>query len=493
MKKYMLGIDQSTQGTKGIVFDASGKILARTDLAHDQIINDKGWVEHNPDQIMANVIQVVKNVVEKANIDKEEIMGLGISNQRETSVCWNKETGRPVYNAIVWQCGRGKDICAQIEKDGHAQMVQEKSGLPLSPFFSAAKIAWVLQNVQEARNAAEAKELAVGTMDSYLVYQLTKDHAFKTDYSNASRTQMFNVVTLDWDEELISLFGIEKDMLAEICDSDALYGYTDFDGYLEEAIPIHGVMGDSHGALYGQGCVHPGMIKATFGTGSSIMMNVGEKPIFSKHGVVTSLAWSLKGKPYYVLEGNINYTGAVITWLQKDLKLVASAAETQALAESANPADTSYFVPAFTGLGAPYWDNDAKAVFCGITRNTGKAEMVRAALDCISYQICDVVKAMEEDAGIAVNELRVDGGPTKNGYLMQFTSDIINVDVQVPDAEELSAMGPTFAAGIALGMYEEEKLFASLNRTKFSPAMEEAVRAEKYAGWKDSVAMILTK
>lgn len=493
MKKYMLGIDQSTQGTKGIVFDSEGKIIARTDLAHDQIINDKGWVEHNPDQIMENVIQVIKNAIDLAGIDKEEVLGLGISNQRETAICWNKKTGRPVYNAIVWQCARGAQICEKIAADGKAKMIQEHSGIPLSPYYSAAKIAWVLQNVEEAKEAAKNGELAVGTIDSYLVYQLTADHAFKTDYSNASRTQMFNVNTLDWDEEILSLFGISRDMLAEICDSDALYGCTDLNGYLEEPIPIHGVMGDSHGALYGQGCVQPGMIKSTFGTGSSIMMNVGEKPIFSDKGVVTSLAWSLGGKVNYVLEGNVNYTGAVITWLQKDLGLIVSAGETQALAESANPADTTYLVPAFTGLGAPYWESSAKAIICGITRNTKKAEIVRAALDCISYQICDVVKVMAQDSGIDVNELRVDGGPTKNGYLMQFTSDIINVDVQVPDAEELSAMGPAFAAGIALGLYEEEKLFAGLNRVKFSPKMDETTRSEKYTGWKDSVSMVLAK
>lgn len=493
MKKYMLGIDQSTQGTKGIVFDSEGKIIARTDLAHDQIINDKGWVEHNPDQIMENVIQVIKNAIDLAGIDKEEVLGLGISNQRETAICWNKKTGRPVYNAIVWQCARGAQICEKIAADGKAKMIQEHSGIPLSPYYSAAKIAWVLQNVEEAKEAAKNGELAVGTIDSYLVYQLTADHAFKTDYSNASRTQMFNVNTLDWDEEILSLFGISRDMLAEICDSDALYGCTDLNGYFEEPIPIHGVMGDSHGALYGQGCVQPGMIKSTFGTGSSIMMNVGEKPIFSDKGVVTSLAWSLGGKVNYVLEGNVNYTGAVITWLQKDLGLIVSAGETQALAESANPADTTYLVPAFTGLGAPYWESGAKAIICGITRNTKKAEIVRAALDCISYQICDVVKVMAQDSGIDVNELRVDGGPTKNGYLMQFTSDIINVDVQVPDAEELSAMGPAFAAGIALGLYEEEKLFAGLNRVKFSPKMDETTRSEKYTGWKDSVSMVLAK
>ena len=493
MKRYMLGIDQSTQGTKGIVFDGDGRILARTDLAHDQIINEKGWVEHNPDQIMANVVQVVKNVVEKAGIDKEEILGLGISNQRETAVCWNKQTGRPVYNAIVWQCARGADICEKIAADGHGTMIQEHSGIPLSPYYSAAKIAWVLRNVEEARVAAEKDELAVGTMDSYLVYQLTADHAFKTDYSNASRTQMFNVRTLDWDEEIISLFGIKRSMLAEICDSDALYGYTDFDGYLAEPIPIHGVMGDSHGALYGQGCVKPGMIKATYGTGSSIMMNVGEKPIYSDKGVVTSLAWSLGGKVNYVLEGNINYTGAVITWLQKDLGLIASAKETQELAESANPGDTTYLVPAFTGLGAPYWDSKAKAIICGITRTTGKAEMARAALDCIVYQISDVVNVMAEDSGIPVEELRVDGGPTKNGYLMQFQSDILNIPVQVPDAEELSAMGPAYAAGIAMGFYEQENLFAGLNRTRFMPAMEENMRQKKYTGWKESIQMVLTK
>lgn len=493
MKRYMLGIDQSTQGTKGIVFDGDGRILARTDLAHDQIINEKGWVEHNPDQIMANVVQVVKNVVEKAGIDKEEILGLGISNQRETAVCWNKQTGRPVYNAIVWQCARGADICEKIAADGHGTMIQEHSGIPLSPYYSAAKIAWVLRNVEEARVAAEKDELAVGTMDSYLVYQLTADHAFKTDYSNASRTQMFNVRTLDWDEEIISLFGIKRSMLAEICDSDALYGYTDFDGYLAEPIPIHGVMGDSHGALYGQGCVKPGMIKATYGTGSSIMMNVGEKPIYSDKGVVTSLAWSLGGKVNYVLEGNINYTGAVITWLQKDLGLIASAKETQELAESANPGDTTYLVPAFTGLGAPYWDSKAKAIICGITRTTGKAEMARAALDCIVYQISDVVNVMAEDSGILVEELRVDGGPTKNGYLMQFQSDILNIPVQVPDAEELSAMGPAYAAGIAMGFYDQEKLFAGLNRTRFAPAMADDVRQQKYAGWKESIQMVLTK
>lgn len=493
MSKYILGIDQSTQGTKGILFDEKGKIIARTDLAHDQIINEKGWVEHNPDQIMKNVIQVTKDVIAMAGIDKKDVIGLGISNQRETAVCWNRETGRPVYNAIVWQCARGQTICEEIGLAGHSEMIRQHTGIPLSPYYSAAKIAWVLRNVEEAKKAADEGKLAVGTMDSYLVYHLTKDHAFKTDYSNASRTQMFNINTLDWDREVYSLFDVRREMLAEICDSDALYGYTDFDGYLETPIPIHGVMGDSHGALFGQGCIHPGMIKATYGTGSSIMMNVGEKPIHSEKGVVSSLAWSLGGKVNYVLEGNINYTGAVITWLQKDLGLIASAKETQELAQSAHPADTTYFVPAFTGLGAPYWDSNAKAMISGITRVTGKAELARAALDCIVYQITDVVNAMSEDSGIAVEELRVDGGPTKNEYLMQFQSDILNIPVQVPDAEELSAMGPAYAAGIAMGFYQQDVLFDGLKRTRFTPKMDEDTRETKYTGWKDCVRKVLTK
>ncbi len=493
MKKYMLGLDQSTQGTKGIVFDKDGKIVARADLPHDQIINEKGWVEHNPDQIMENVFAVAKNAVEKAGIDKSEILGLGLSNQRETAVCWNRRTGRPVYNAIVWQCARGEAICRDIEKAGCGDEILKRTGIPLSPYYSAAKIAWVLKNVEAARTAAAAGELAVGTMDSYLVYHLTADHAFKTDYSNASRTQMFNINTLDWDDAVIALFGIRREMLAAVCDSDALYGYTDFGGWLHEAIPIHGVMGDSHGALFGQGCIKPGMIKATYGTGSSIMMHVGEKPIYSSKGVVTSLAWSLGGKVSYVLEGNINYTGAVITWLQDDLGLIASAAETEALAKSANPGDGTYLVPAFTGLGAPYWDSSAKAILCGMTRTTGKAEVARAALDCIAYQIADVVGAMSDDSKIQVEELRVDGGPTKNRYLMQFQSDILGIPVQVPDAEELSAMGPAFAAGIALGLYRPETIFDGLRRERFDPAMDEETRRRNYAGWKESVAMVLTR
>lgn len=493
-KKYILGVDQSTQGTKALLFDAQGDLICRTDMPHEQIINDKGWVEHNPTEIYSNTLAVIKAVVEKAGINKEEIAGLGISNQRETAVVWNKKTGEPVYNAIVWQCARGEAICQRIvQKEEDAALVQEHTGLQLSPYFSAAKIAWVLENVDGARKLSDAGEICHGTIDSWLVYKLTNGQMYKTDYSNASRTQMYDVRNLCWDKEVCALFGIDTANLAEVCDSNACYGKTDLDGYLEEKIPIHGVLGDSHGALFGQGCLKPGMTKATYGTGSSVMMNIGERPVFSDKGVVTSLAWGMDGKVSYVLEGNINYTGAVISWLQKDLKLIASAGETQKLAESANPEDKTYLVPAFTGLGAPYWDSNATGIMCGITRTTGQAEMVKAALECIAYQITDIVRVMGEDAGVALEELRVDGGPTKNGYLMQFQSDMLGIPVQVPDAEELSGIGAAYAAGLALGMYEKERVFERMNRTCFEKKMSDEVQIKKYQGWKDAVRLVLTK
>lgn len=486
MAKYVLGIDQSTQGTKALLFDEQGDLICRTDLTHEQIINEKGWVEHNPIEIIDNTIQVVKDLVEKAGIDKSEIITLGISNQRETAMVWERSTGEPVYNAIVWQCARGESICRELEEAGHEQVVREHTGLQLSPYFSAAKIAWILRNVSGAQEKAERGELCCGTMDSWLVYRLTGGKEFRTDYSNASRTQMFNIRTLTWDKEVCGFFGIPTCCLPEVTDSDGCYGETDFDGYLEHPIPIRGVMGDSHGALFGQGCHERGMIKTTYGTGSSIMMNIGTEPVFSK-SVVTSLAWSLQGEVNYVLEGNINYTGATITWLKDDLKLISSPGETEELAEQANPQDTTYLVPAFSGLGAPHWDSEAKAIIWGMSRTTKKAELVKAGLESIVYQITDVVEAMKAEADIPIQELRVDGGPTKNTYLMQFQSDIAGIPVQVPSAEELSGIGAAYAAGIAQGIYQKEELFKRMNRTKFSPGMEQETREKKYSGWKKAV------
>lgn len=490
MERYILGIDQSTQGTKALLFDSKGALLARADLPHRQIIDSKGWVEHDPEEIYRNTIRSVKNVVEKSGIDKSLITGVGISNQRETALAWTRD-GRPVYNAVVWQCARGKNICDRIADS--ADMIRDRTGLKLSPYFSAAKIAWILENVEDAGRMAGEGELCYGTMDSFLVYRLTDRRFYRTDYSNASRTQLFNIRTLAWDEDICNVFGIPVKNLPKVTDSNGYFGETDFDGFLNKPIPIHGVLGDSHGALFGQGCLEEGMVKATYGTGSSVMMNVGKSPVFGSHGLVSSLAWGMDGQVNYVLEGNINYTGAVISWLQKDLEMVASADQTEHLARQAVPEDRTYFVPAFTGLGAPYWDSAATGILCGITRTTGKAEMVRAGLDCIAYQITDILKAMEEDAGIPIRELRVDGGPTKNTYLMQFQSDMADIPVQVPKAEELSGIGAAYAAGIGLGIYKKEELFVKMKRTSFKPQMEKSLVEKKYCGWKSAVEMVLKK
>lgn len=490
--KYVLSVDQSTQGTKALLFDDEGTLLCRVDKPHRQIIDARGWVEHDPEEIWENTLAVVREAVQKAGISKDDLAVLGISNQRETSVCWDRKTGKPVYNAIVWQCSRGAAICEALEKQGYGDRIREKTGIPLSPYFPAAKLAWIFQNVAGVPEKAKTGEIAIGTIDSFLVYRLTGGKRHQTDYSNASRTQLFNIRELIWDEDLLRLFGIDAACMPLVTDSDGDYGETDFDGWLNAPIPIRGVLGDSHGALFGQGCLKLGMIKATYGTGSSIMMNTGNQPVFSDTGIVTSLAWKIAGKVSYVLEGNINYTGAVITWLKDDLGLINSPGETEALARAANPADTAYLVPAFSGLGAPYWDSGAKAILCGMRRTTGKNEIVRAALDCIAYQIADIVQAMGVSAGLPIHELRADGGPTRNSYLMQFQSNIAQIPVRIPDAEELSGIGVAYAAGLSIGLYDKS-VFNRLNRITYSPNMDQDERAIRYNGWKDAVQRALSR
>ena len=481
--KYVLAIDQSTQGTKALLLDEQAQIVCRADRSHAQIVTEKGWVSHDPVEIYHNTLLVIRNVVASAQIDPGDIVCMGISNQRETTVVWDKQTGEPVCNAIVWQCSRATDICERVVAAGYADLIRQRTGIPASPYFPAAKMAWILENVPDTKE----KELCFGTVDSWLIWKLTGE--YKTDYSNASRTQLFNIRELCWDEEICRIFGLHAAWLPEVCDSDGFFGMTDLGGLLERPIPICGVMGDSHAALFGQGCIHPGMAKATYGTGSSVMMNVGSNAVFSENGLVTSLAWKYGGMVNYVLEGNINYTGAVISWLKDDIKLISSAAETEALAYEANPEDKTCLVPAFTGLGAPYWCNGARAMIWGMSRLTGKAEIVRAALDCIAYQITDIVRAMEQDTGMWLESLRTDGGPTKNKYLMQFQSDITGAMVDASQTEELSACGAAFMAGIACGVWNTQ-ILESIGRNSFRRTMEPALANEKYAGWKNAVAMV---
>ena len=487
---YIIGIDQSTQGTKVMLFDEGGKILLRLDRPHRQIIDENGWVEHDPEEIYRNLIDLVQVLMTQSGVSGQDIAAVGISNQRETAMAWDRATLAPVYNAIVWQCARGKAICDRIEGQGLAETVRKKTGLRLSPYFSAAKLSWIMENVPGVRARALKGEICVGTMDSYLVHRLTHGQAFRTDYSNASRTQLFNISTLQWDEELCRIFGIPMGCLGEVTDSDGFFGATDFEGVLPKKVPIHGVMGDSHGALFGQGCRKPGMMKATYGTGSSIMMNIGESPIFSDQGIVTSLAWKTSGKVQYVLEGNINYTGAVITWLKDDMHLLQSAGESEQMAREADPADHAYIVPAFSGLGAPYWQANAEAAIIGMRRTTGQKEIVKAGLSAIAYQITDVVKLMQQAASLPDVELRVDGGPTRNSWLMQFQSDITNAVLRVPQAEELSAIGAAYAAGLSIGLYDEDIFSKTVYKT-FCPQMEQQDRDTLYQGWLDAVKRVL--
>lgn len=484
--KYILAIDQSTSGTKALLFDEDARLIGRSDLPHKQKISENGWVAHDPMKIWENTKGVARAIIEKNGINKDEVIGIGISNQRETALVWDRDTGLPVYDAIVWQCARGAKICEGLSD--YAEMVREHTGLRLSPYFSAAKIAWVLQNAGDL----SGRHLCCGTIDSWLVFKMTHGKEFRCDYSNASRTQLFNIRTLSWDSEICSIFGIDPETLPTVTDSDGLYGYTDLDGYFSKEIPIHGVLGDSHGALFGQGCLTPGMIKATFGTGSSVMMNIGEKPIFSDAGIVTSLAWSMGGKVNYVLEGNINYTGSVIKWLVDDVKLLGASRESGEFAAKANPEDTTYLVPAFSGLGAPYWDSEAKAAIVGMTRSTGKAEIVKAAEECIAYQITDLVLLMQQESGLPITEIRVDGGPTKDKYLMQFQSDMLSIPVAVPKNEELSGIGAAYAAGFALGLWDQS-VYEKEERTRYLSKVDESFRKKRYDGWKAAVASVLTK
>ncbi|MBO7710947.1 MAG: glycerol kinase GlpK [Lachnospiraceae bacterium] len=488
---YILGIDQSTQGTKGVLVDDAGLIVGRADRPHDQLISSDGWVSHNLTQIWENALLVLKDVIEKTGIDKTKIRCLGLTNQRETTAAWSRKDGKPLADAIVWQCARAAGLCEAIEERFHCQdEIYARTGIKLSPFFPASKMAWLLENEKRVREAAEKKELALGTVDSYLLYRLTGGKSFRTDYSNASRTQLMNLRELKWDETICGWFGIPPEALPAITDSDADFGRTDLEGYLPQPIPIHAVLGDSHGALFGHNCRETGGVKATYGTGSSVMLNIGGEFIRSAHGLATSLAWKIGGKASYVLEGNINYTGAVISWLKNDLQLISSPGETGELAKEANPQDTTYLVPAFSGLGAPWWKNDVRALICGMSRTTGKKELVKAACESIAYQITDVLEAMRSDTGLKIDRLCVDGGPTRNDYLMQFQSDISGAGIRIPDAEELSVLGTVYAAGLAAGLYDE-RVFDALSYREYTPSMSAEERKRRLDGWKEAVCLLL--
>ncbi len=488
-RHYILSVDQSTSTTKALLFDKEGNLVQRSDVPHKQIINELGWVEHDPEEILKNVFTAIREVISEAAIEPEQILALSLSNQRETSIAWDKSSGKPAHNAIVWQCGRAASICKK--REDHATIIKEKTGLNLSPYFSAAKFAWFLEEVPTVQELARNNTLTLSTMDSFLLYHLSEEHTILTEPSNASRTQLLNIHSLTWDEQLCSIFGIKIGQLPTIVDSDAIFGHTTLGGLLANPIPLCGVLGDSQGALFAQGCVTEGMVKATYGTGSSIMMNIGSKPTVSKN-LVTSIAWTLNGRPTYVLEGNINYTGATITGLVEDLKLLTSAKEAGKLASLAKDSPDLYLVPAFSGLGAPYWDENARATITGMSRTTGKNELIRAAEESIAYQIADILFLMKEESGYPIDRVQVDGGPTKDTFLMQAQADIVRATVGVSSLEELSGQGPAILAGKKLGFFNSETVFQGRLKAEYLPLLSAKKAEAKYKGWLKAVKKTLS-
>ena len=486
MTEYILSIDQSTSCTKAMLFDREGQLAAREDLPHRQIVNEKGWVEHDSQEIYRNTIAVVRKLLESSRIDPAAIKAAGISNQRETSLVWDRETGEPYYNAIVWQCGRAVGICNALEP--YKDEVKAATGMNLSPYFSAAKLAWVLQNVP----GIDRERAVCSTIDSYLVYRLSGGKVIKTDYSNACRTQLLNIRSLDWDERMLELFGLSRSMMPEVADSDSLFCETDFEGLLPRPVPLHGVLGDSQAALFAQGCLEEGMVKATYGTGSSVMMNTGET-ICGSQSLVTSIAWKIGGRLNYVLEGNINYSGALTKWLVDDLRLISSSKEAGKIASEAKELPPKFFIiPAFSGLGAPYWSQEARAMVCGMDRTVGKAEFVRATEEAIALQINDVLMLMQEDTGKKITSLRTDGGPSNDSFLMQAQSDFSDVPVRVAKIEELSGLGAAYAAGLGIGFYTLEQIAASPAKKLYEPVMGKEARERKREGWKNAVSCALS-
>jgi glycerol kinase len=488
-QSYILAVDQSTSATKAIVFNKQGKLEHRVSVKHQQYYPQPGFVEHNPVEIFENTLSAVQSVLSEKGISIEEIASIALTNQRETVMVWDRYTGVPVYNAMVWQCQRGAPYCHELKEKGYDKLIKSKTGLLIDPYFSASRLHWVMQNVEGLKARAKAGELLLGTMDTWLLWKLTGGKVHATDYSNACRTMLFNINTLQWDDELIALFGLEKNMFPEVRFSDEVFGYTDPDVVFGKALPIAGLLGDSHAALFGQNCFSPGMGKATYGTGSSIMMNIGTSPLVAPEGLVTSIGYGMNHQIYYVFEGNIHCTGDTLNWLKKEVQLIDDVAEVEPLAKSVSDNNGVYFVPAFVGLGAPYWDNDARACLSGMSRNTTKAHIVRAALESIAFQVRDLIDLMENKGGIQLQELRVDGGPTRNNFLMQFQADILNREVARSDIEEVSALGAAFMAGLATGFWndlEEIKTLREVDRI-FIPNMAIETTGKFIEGWHKAI------
>ncbi|WP_027308085.1 glycerol kinase GlpK [Caloramator sp. ALD01] len=492
MSKYILALDQGTTSSRAIVFDKGGQIISVAQKEFTQIYPKAGWVEHNPMEIWATQIGVANEAMAKAGLTAQDIAAIGITNQRETTVVWDRTTGKPIYNAIVWQCRRTADICDDLRNKGYAEMIRNKTGLVVDAYFSGTKIKWILDNVEGAREKVEKGELLFGNIDTWLIWNLTGGRVHVTDYSNASRTMLYNIYELKWDDEILEILNIPKSMLPEVKPSSCIYGYTAVD-VIGGEIPIAGDAGDQQAALFGQGCYREGMAKNTYGTGCFMLMNTGEKPVKSKNGLLTTIAWGVDGRIEYALEGSIFIAGAVIQWLRDELRMIKTAADSEEYATAVEDSNGVYVVPAFVGMGAPYWDMYARGTIVGLTRGAKKEHIIRAALESMAYQTMDVIKSMEEDSGICLSALKVDGGAAANNFLMQFQSDILNVDVYRPRVIETTALGAAYLAGLAVGYWKnkEEILSNWAVDKKFEPNMDEEKRTKLIRGWHKAVKRAL--
>ena len=489
MKKYIMSLDQGTTSCRAILFDKDSQIVGTAQKEFTQIYPKPGWVEHDAMEIWGTQSGVMREVLEVSNVDVSEVAAIGITNQRETAVVWDKHTGEPIYNAIVWQSRQTAEICEELKEAGHEDYIRQATGLVVDAYFSGTKIKWILDNVEGARERAEKGDLLFGTMDTWLIWHLTRGEVHVTEYSNASRTLLFNIDTLSWDDKILEMLDIPKAMLPEVRDSSEVYGYTHSSMFGGEMIPIAGAAGDQQAALFGQNCFDEGMVKNTYGTGAFILMNTGDKRIHSKQGLLTTIGWGIDGKVTYALEGSIFIAGAAIQWLRDEMRLIYSADESEYYATKVKDADGVYVVPAFSGLGAPYWDMYARGAIVGLTRGSNRNHMIRATLESIGYQSRDVIEAMVKDSGIGLGTLKVDGGAAANDFLLQFQANIVGSSVVRPAIIETTALGAAYLAGLAVGFWEDqEALKASWKPSKhFDCTMEEEVREGLYSGWKKAV------
>ena len=488
MAKYVMALDAGTTSNRCILFNEKGEMCSVAQREFTQYFPKPGWVEHDADEIWSSMLGVAVEAMNKLNITPDQVAAIGITNQRETTIIWDKNTGEPVYHAIVWQCRRTSEYCDQLKEKGLTEKFRQKTGLMIDAYFSGTKVKWILDNIPGAREKAEAGDLLFGTVETWLIWKLTKGRVHVTDYSNAARTMLFNINTLEWDDEILEELGIPKSMLPQARPSSEVYGMAD-ESYFGKEIPIGGAAGDQQAALFGQTCFTAGEAKNTYGTGAFLLMNTGTKPVFSDNGLITTIAWGLDGEVNYALEGSIFVAGAAIQWLRDEMRLVDSSPDSEYMASKVKDTNGCYVVPAFTGLGAPHWDQYARGTIVGITRGVNKYHVIRATLESLAYQTYDVLKAMEADSGIKLSALKVDGGASANNFLMQFQSDILNTEVRRPRCVETTAMGAAYLAGLAVGYWKDKNdVINNWNIDReFHPEMQEAEREEKLAGWEKAV------